>query len=509
MSISYRGKYFKIYVWQGLSIILGFLSLFIVMPSLSSNKTLFGIYSVCTSLTIFFSYADLGFISSGLKYAAEYYIRGDRKNEVRTIGFTAFIMLSMFMVIALLLAFISIFPKVLIPELELNSENFYTARYLLMLLAISCPIIIGQRILNMIYSIRVEDYKLQRISAVGSILKILSVFLFFSNERYLLVPYFAFVQFVNLFVVLIASFQVRKYQYSFGGFLKAIRFDRSIFDKEKRLTGASLISMVSWVLFYEFDQIAISNFVGLEAVAVYSVAFSALTFVRTFMSLLYSPYSSRYNHLIGEHNRTGLMNFVNRMLLMFSPMVILPIVGLCLLGEPFIISWVGPNYEESGNILSLLVFCFLPCFISNPSSSYFVATEKASLLNRFNIFQPMLYWILILLTVGKWGVYSFAILKGMIPILFGFFYWYSLNRDFAKNGGRMISLFQLGKTLVVPLIVILSLSVFIKPYMAYEYSKLSLCYNLLIMGLVITSSILTSVFCNKEMMSFAKSVLKR
>ena len=79
----------------------------------------------------------------------------------------------MFMLIALLFGIISIFPQILMPELEPDSENFYTARYLLILLSVSCPVIIGQRILNMIYSIRVEDYKLQRISAVGSILKIL------------------------------------------------------------------------------------------------------------------------------------------------------------------------------------------------------------------------------------------------------------------------------------------------------------------------------------------------
>lgn len=449
MSISYRGKYFRIYIWQGLSIILGFLSLFIVMPSLSGNKTLFGIYSVCTSLTIFFSYADLGFISSGLKYAAEYYIRGDRKNEIRTIGFTAFIMLSMFMLIALLFGIISIFPQILMPELEPDSEN------------------------------------------------------------YLLVPYFAFVQFINLSVVLMAAFQVRKYQYSFVEFLKAIRFDRIIFDKEKGLTGASFISILSWVLFYEFDQIAISNFVGLEAVAVYGIAFSALTFVRTFVSLLYSPYSSRYNHLIGENDRVGLMKFVNRMLLMLSPMVVLPIVGLSMLSEPFIISWVGFNYEESSSILSLLVFCFFPCFLSNPSSSYFIAIEKTTLLNRFNIFQPILYWLLIFFTVGKWGVFSFAISKGLIPIFLGILYWYSLYRDFAKNAGQIVSLFLILKTLFLPLIVLLVLSTLVKPYMAYEYNKISLCYNLLVMGLIVLISILVSVCCNREMYSLVKSIIRR
>lgn len=83
MAITYRRNYLLIYFWQSLSILLGFLSLFVVVPYLSSDKILFGIYSVCTSLTIFFSYADLGFVSAGVKYAAEYFIQGNKEKEVK------------------------------------------------------------------------------------------------------------------------------------------------------------------------------------------------------------------------------------------------------------------------------------------------------------------------------------------------------------------------------------------------------------------------------------------
>ena len=58
MSISYRGKYFRIYIWQGLSIILGFLSLFIVMPLLSGNKTF--TYEIYTGTTGATSYIRTG-----------------------------------------------------------------------------------------------------------------------------------------------------------------------------------------------------------------------------------------------------------------------------------------------------------------------------------------------------------------------------------------------------------------------------------------------------------------
>ena len=70
---SYTRNYLNIYLFQTLSIVLGFVSLFVVIPYLSGNKEIYGIYSICISVTVFFSYADLCFLSEVTKYAEECY----------------------------------------------------------------------------------------------------------------------------------------------------------------------------------------------------------------------------------------------------------------------------------------------------------------------------------------------------------------------------------------------------------------------------------------------------
>lgn len=89
---TYWKNYIKIYVSQTISIILGFVSLFIVVPYLSSNTEIYGIYSICISITVFFSYADLGFLSAGNKYASEFYIRNEKKEEIAYIASSHFIL---------------------------------------------------------------------------------------------------------------------------------------------------------------------------------------------------------------------------------------------------------------------------------------------------------------------------------------------------------------------------------------------------------------------------------
>jgi len=488
---------------------LAFFSLFVVIPYLSSDKGLFGIYSVCTSLTIFFSYADLGFISAGVKYAAEYFIRGEREKEINMIGFVAFMMMAAFLVASVIIIVCAIYPTLLIPELVKGSEQWYITRWLLLILALSCPVMIGQRVLAMVFTIRVEDYKYQRISIAGSLIKILSIFYFFREGHYELLEYYVFFQFVNLLIVLAAFIYTHRYGYGIKPLMNAFRFNKEIYDKTKRLSATSLVLMISMILYYELDQIVIANYLGIEAVANYAIALSVMTFVRTFMSLLYSPYSSRYNHYSGIGNIQGLQAFVRKMILELSPIVCCPILILSFLSLPFVVSWVGKSYFSSSYLISIMVLSFIPNFIKTPVSSYFIAQEENMHLIRLNVYNVIIYWIGIILTLHIWGIYSFAVFKLVGPILTVWGYWSLAKQDFSKKHTAFISLKELFKSLLTPVIMAVVLSLVVKNFMSYEHTRGALFRNLVLMGICLALSMVILLFTNKRFYNTVCGVVKK
>ena len=479
--------------------LLGFASLFVVIPYLSSDKTLYGIYSACTALTIFFSYADLGFLPSGVKYASEYYIKGDLQTEIKIVGFTVFIMLPIFFALTLGIAIIGIIPKLLIPELIEGSDSFYIARKLLLVLAVSSPIIMAQRILNIVFTIRVENYKYHKMMILGSFIRILSILYFFRENKYQIVEFYTFFQFVNLAIVLYGISYIRKYNYHIKKFLHEIRFDRAIFDKVKKLSITSFLIFLSVVIFYELDQIAISHILGIEAVAIYGAALSIFMLVRTFCSLVYSPYSSRYNHFIGLGDYFGLTRFVNKMILVFAPIIIIPITTLSLLAEPFVVSWLGIKYAESSIIASLLVLSFIINFITDPISNYFISMERNTYLVKYNLLLPLVYWTGVISFIGLLGLKSFAIFKFIVPYFLGVGYYFLAKKDFKARGYKFVYTKELFMAIISPFVIVCTASVIAKSYMISEHSTYALFLNIIIMCGVSFISFLLSVPFNSTL----------
>lgn len=441
MQESYSKNYIKIYFFQFLSIILGFFSLFVVVPYLSSDQSTYGIYSVCISIMVFLSYADLGFLGAGQKYAAESFSRGDKKQEMELIGFSHFILLVFVLLLSCFFFFLSLYPELLINGLD-PSEQYIIARRLLIVLAVFAPVTVLQRMGQMIFSIRLQEYNIQKINIVGSSVKILSVFYFFGRGTYDIISYFLFMQVVNLLCASIVMWQAkRKYNYDIILLLKSVKFNYSIFSKVKHLALSSLAVTVAWILYYELDSFAIGKMLGATDVAIYAIGFTILTFFRTMIGVVFSPFSARFNHFVGMGLFVELRQFIQYVMLLTFPIVVFPVVAVAIFSEALIFSWVGVEYKSSVSLMSWLVLCNVFAFVSYPVGLLLVAIKRLKEMYLISFLMPLIYWAGIFSTISIWGVESFSIFKFIAFFVSSLFYLtfvlkyinVSLRRFFLKN----------------------------------------------------------------------------
>lgn len=408
---SYVFNYLKIYFWQGVNFVMNFLSMLIVMPHLSVNPSIYGMYVVCMSANIFLTYADIGFAGAGYKYASECIAQKNMEEEIKIVGFIGFILLLFVMIFALTVSVIALNPSILIKNIN-TAEEFHIASNLLFILAIFSPVIIFQRILDIIYGIRLEQFVQQQIMITASVLNILSILYFFQNTRYDIVGYYLFSQMVNTAAILTCTIIAKiRYQYNFFVFLKAFKFSKLMFNKTKVLALGSLFLTVTWILYYELDAFAIAKLLGPENVAIYAVGFTILSFLRTLFGFLFSPFFARFNHLIGLNDMEGLRRLYLSIVTFTLPFVVFPILSLFLLMNPLINAWVGSHYENSVHIAQILVFCFIYGFISYPANLLVIAQERIKILYITAAIAPIIYWTGIALTIHSMGLTSFALFK--------------------------------------------------------------------------------------------------
>lgn len=448
---SYTRNYFNIYLFQSLSIILGFASLFVVVPYLSSNKEIYGIYSICISVTVFFSYADLGFLSAGSKYAAECFTKGHAEDELKFLGFSHFVLFVCMLLFTILFVIIGIHPEWMVKGLD-DPEKYRTAQKLFFILAGFAPTTVLQRLPQMILSIRVKQYLYQQIQIVGNIVKIASVFYFFTGGRYDIVGYFLTLQLITLICSLLACIQIRRlFKYDFSLFWKYFRFSKAVLKNTYVLALSSLVVTACWILYYELDSLTIGKLLGAQEVAVYAVGFTILNFFRSLLGILFSPFNTRFNHFCGQGDIQGLKHFYQNIIVMTFPIVVFPIIVLTSAASPLVLSWVGVDYEQSVVISQWLIMCNILAFIAYPAGMLLYALEKIKAMYLVNAVSVVVFWGGIALTLHNWGINSFAIFKFATFALTGIIYL-KISLDFLQ-----ISFLQFIKQVILPYLPSLAL----------------------------------------------------
>lgn len=473
---------------------------------LSSNKDIYGIYSICISITVFFSYADLGFLSSGNKYATESYIRGENKLEIQYTASSFFIFLISLVLFSVFFTILSLDPSILIKNLESN-ESKDVAQKLFTILAVTSPLYILVRLPQIILSIRVCQYLYQRNQIIGNLIKIISVFYFFRSGIYDIVGYYLFIQIVSILVGFVSCIEIhRKYKYDFRLFVKSFRFSKSILKNTYLLALSGFIATLTWALYYEMDSPAIGKLLGLEAVATYSIGFTLLTFIRNILGVLYSPFGNRFYHFIGLRDFKGLSSFYKNIVIGTSYITILPLIILFINIEPFILSWVGKGYLDSVLIAEFLLACNLLACIAYPAGMLLYGLEKIKLMNFQNILNCLVFWSGVFITVNFLGVVSFAVFKLITFIFSGIFYIYVSVKYINWDKPNIL---ELTKSIFLPVSITIIIAFLFKNQMVYEKCISGLMLNVTILVIECLLAFIVAYFSNNQFRNLAHRLLKR
>ncbi|MCK8141466.1 oligosaccharide flippase family protein [Flavobacterium sp. I-SCBP12n] len=470
--------------------------MFIVVPYLTSNPNTYGVYSICISFAIFLSYADLGFMGAGQKYVAEYFAKGDIDGEIKVIAFTNFILLIFLVLFSIVFFAFSLQPALLVKGLYTYSE-IHIASTLLLILAIFTPTTLLQRLLQMIFGTRMEDFIIQRVNIIGSMLKILSVIWFFRKGNYDIIGYFLFTQIINLLAAIVTLFIARKrYNYNFRLLFRSMHFNKAVFDQTKSLAFTSLFITISWIFYYELDSVAIGKFLGANQVAIYAIGLTVLTFFRSIFSILFSPFNVRFNHFVGSGDESILQSFYLQIVTILAPVVVFPIIVIAILARPIVFTWVGTDYSDSVLIIQFLVFCNVLAFISYPTNFMLIAMERQKTLYFVNTILPFVFWIGIFFTINVLGVHSFALFK-LVAFLFSGIVLYRLMIDYLKLTISE-SLRKIFLPMLLPIIFLIVASFLIRDYLPHEKSKINLLTVAAATGSLIVVSFLLQYFVSEK-----------
>lgn len=502
MGLNYSISFIKIYFWQSISFLINILSLVIVIPYISKDINIYGVYSLCISLTVFLSYTDIGFVSSGQKYAAEFYSRNKKMDEMETIGFVSFILLIFLGVFSLIFFILSNFPLLIFNSLK--ADEIKIASNLFLVLGLFTPVTLLQRQLQIIYGIRLQEYILHRITILGNIIKLISVFWFFRNDQKEIVQYFIFINLVNLFMSLISMLIAKKkFDYNLLYLIRCIKFSKAVFSRTKSLALSSFFITLAGIFVYELDSIAISYMLGTDQLAFYSIGLTLLSFFRSVLSIIYAPISIRIYQLFCDDNLKNLKKLFKDSILNTLPFVVIPIFVIFLFMKPLIYTWIGSMYDESVITARLLISINILAFLAYPVNSLMMAQERIRELNILSIFTAVLYWLGIFLTFNYWGINSFSFFKLFSFLITGIYLGF-VAYDFIS-----FNIYSVLKYYIIPLASSLFFAFISYRLLAvnliYEKSTMNFVYVLMCISIVTLSTLIVFfLVCKKYTVKIKK-----
>ncbi len=235
----------------------------------------------------------------------------------------------------------------------------------------------------------------------------------------------AFVHFIVASVFLVIYFVITK---KYTGFeISKHYFDKSILKNMAFPSFHYFLISVAVVIVFNTDNIIISSFVGVAAVAYYAIANKLVNMVQTVLFKVVDILVPDITKLYEEKKYRKILSLHNRLQVY---MIVFALIGYLLLyiwGFDVLKLWVGQKFELEKSIFTLfLLFAFFHAAVH--VSGMFMSAMGIHKPNAYMAMaEALLNLLLSLLFVHFWGLYGVALgtfISGMLTTFWFTPYWF-------------------------------------------------------------------------------------
>jgi O-antigen/teichoic acid export membrane protein len=244
------------------------------------------------------------------------------------------------------------------------------------------------------------------------------------------------------------------------------------------------------------DSVSISKLLGVKWVAIYAIGLTVLSFFRSVLGIIFSPFNVRFNHFIGINDEISLKSFYFQIVTFLAPVVVFPILSIFLFANSIVLTWVGEKYLSSVSVIQFLVLCNLFAFITYPTNFMLIAKERQKVLYLINLLIPIVFWFGILVSLKNWGINSFAIFK-LVAFIISASILYKIMINYLK-----ISLWNSIKNIFVPMtwsiLFLILMSFVVENYLPKEKSTINLLIIASVLFIGIAISLIIHYFSSEN-----------
>jgi O-antigen/teichoic acid export membrane protein len=414
-----KNKFFLTYIFKVFEYITAFLTLFFVTPKITGSLPLsvYGLYTGVLSLFVFLKYSDFGFLRASEKFACDQYLLNDKENETKILAFGVFIQFCIIILFSVLMLIFSFKPTLIFTNL--SKENYQICSKLFLISSIFVFFTIPNRILSIIANYKILTYKITPWVIFINIINIATVYFVFKNNKNenIVLYYFISSSLNYLILTFVFVFYFNSWGYSFKLFFQNFKFNIHIYKKLLPYATSIIVALISHILYFEIDSIYLLKKYPASQYAFYAIAISLSNYFRNINSIIFSPFSVKYNEFYIKNDKLGMQRFYCKNILLVLPVTYLPVLIMIFLMPQFITSWLGYNYLATILIAKILLFIYLFSTFSETSSLVINSLLKLKSIYLVSIITPLVYWILVFILTPKFGILSIAYSK-MISFIF-------------------------------------------------------------------------------------------